>query len=55
MNIDLIVNQNHSYRQALQVAYDKEKTEGGVDEITEKCAQLVLKCPYPNLPRRFFW
>ncbi|MDB5980047.1 MAG: hypothetical protein JWQ69_1062 [Pseudomonas sp.] len=48
MNIDLIVNQNHSDRQALRVAYDKAIKEGGVDEITEKCAQLVFNCPYPD-------
>jgi hypothetical protein len=48
MNIDLIVDQNHSYRQALRVAYDKAMKEGGVDEITEQCAQLVFNCPYPD-------
>lgn len=48
MNIDLIVDQNHSYRQALRVAYDKAMKEGGVDEITEQCAQLVFNCPYPE-------
>jgi hypothetical protein len=48
MNIDLIVDQNHSYRQALRVAYDKAMKEGGVDEITEKCAQRVFNHPYPD-------
>jgi hypothetical protein len=48
MNIDLIVNQDHSYRQALRVAYDKAMKEGGVDEITEKCAQRVFNHPYPD-------
>lgn len=48
MNIDLIVDQNQSYRQALRVAYDKAMKEGGVDEITEQEAQRVFNCPYPD-------
>lgn len=28
MNIDLIVDQNHNYRQAVQAAYEKAKREG---------------------------
>ncbi|MDB6141280.1 MAG: hypothetical protein JWP80_324 [Pseudomonas sp.] len=48
MNIDLKVDQSLSYRQALRVAYDKAMKEGGVDEITEKCAQRVFNDPYPD-------
>lgn len=47
MNIDLIVDQNHNYRQAVQAAYEKAKSEGSVDEVTEKCCQLVINHPYP--------
>jgi hypothetical protein len=48
MNIDLIVDQNHSYRQAVRVAYDKAMKEGGVDEVTEQEAQRIFDCPYPD-------
>jgi hypothetical protein len=48
MNIDLKVDQNHSYRQAVRVAYDKAMKEGGVDEITEQEAQRIFNCPYPD-------
>jgi len=47
MNIDLIVDQNHTYRQAVEIAYEKAKRNGGVDALTEKCCQLVINSPYP--------
>lgn len=48
MNIDLKIDHNLSYRQAVRVAYDKAMKEGGVDEITEQEAQRIFNCPYPD-------
>jgi hypothetical protein len=48
MNLTLIVDQNHSYRQAVKSAYDKALLSGGVDEQTARECELVLREPEPD-------
>lgn len=48
MNLDLIVDQNHSYRQAVEIAYEKAKRNGGVDAFTAQECELVLSEPEPD-------
>jgi hypothetical protein len=48
MNLTLIVDQNHSYRQAVKIAYEKAQLNGGVDEQTARECELVLSEPEPD-------
>ncbi len=48
MNLDLIVDQNHSYRRAVEIAYEKAKKNGGVDEATARECEWVLSEPEPD-------
>ncbi|WP_397449315.1 hypothetical protein [Pseudomonas sp. NA-150] len=48
MNLLLVVDQNLSYRQAVQVAYNKAKMNGGVDEFTERVCQALFSTPEPT-------
>ncbi|WP_122666103.1 hypothetical protein [Pseudomonas viridiflava] len=48
MNLTFIVDQNHSYRRAIEIAYEKAKSEGGVDEITARECEFVLSQPEPD-------
>lgn len=48
MNITLMVDQRHTYREALKIAYDKAKQEGTLDELTEKSCQIVFNSPPPS-------
>jgi hypothetical protein len=48
MNLDLIVDQNHSYRQAVAIAYEKASRKGNVDAATVKECEMVLSEPEPD-------
>ncbi|RMQ99196.1 hypothetical protein ALP94_01928 [Pseudomonas savastanoi pv. glycinea] len=48
MNLDFIVDQNHSYKRAIEIAYEKAKREGGVDEITAQECEWVISAPEPG-------
>jgi len=48
MNLTLIVDQNHSYKQAVKVAYEKAIRDGGVDEVTAQECERVLSEPEPD-------
>lgn len=48
MNLNIVVDQNHSYRQAVEIAYEKAKRTGPVDEITVQESELVLSEPEPD-------
>ncbi|WP_426141022.1 hypothetical protein [Pseudomonas sp. DWP3-1-2] len=48
MNLDFIVDQNHSYRRAIEIAYEKAKRNGGVDEVTARECEFVLSQPEPD-------
>lgn len=48
MNLTLIVDQNHSYKQAVNIAYEKALREGGVDEQTAQECERVLSAPEPD-------
>lgn len=48
MNLDLIIDQNHSYRRAIEIAYEKAKNNGGVDEVTRQECERVLSEPEPD-------
>jgi hypothetical protein len=48
MNLNLIVDQNHSYKQAIKIAYEKALREGGVDEQTAQECERVLSEPEPD-------
>jgi hypothetical protein len=48
MNLTLIVDQNHSYKQAVKIAYEKALREGGVDEVTAQECKSVLSEPEPD-------
>ena len=47
MNLDFVIDQNHSYRRAIEIAYEKAKRNGGVDEITAQECEWVLSGPEP--------
>jgi hypothetical protein len=48
MNLTFIVDPNHSYRQAIKIAYEKALREGGVDELTALQCEMVLSEPEPD-------
>lgn len=48
MNLTYIVDPNHSYRRAIEIAYEKAKREGGVDERTARECEWVLSAPEPG-------
>lgn len=48
MNLNLVVDQNHSYRQAVEIAYEKAKSTGNVDEVTVQECELILSEPEPD-------
>jgi hypothetical protein len=48
MNLDFIVDQNHSYRRAIEIAYEKAKRNGGVDEATARECEFVISQPEPD-------
>lgn len=48
MNLTFFMDENHSYRRAIEVAYEKAKKNGGVDEITRLECELVLSQPEPD-------
>lgn len=48
MNLDIIIDQNHSYKRAIEIAYEKAKQNGGVDEVTERECEFVLSQPEPD-------
>lgn len=48
MNLDFIVDQNHSYKRAIEIAYEKAKREGGVDEITAQECEFVISQSEPD-------
>ncbi|MCI8209619.1 hypothetical protein AUC61_08730 [Pseudomonas sp. S25] len=48
MNLTFIIDQNHSYRRAIEIAYEKAKSNGGVDEITARECEFVLSQPEPD-------
>lgn len=48
MNLDFIVDQNHSYRRAIEIAYAKAKENGGVDEATARECEFVISQPEPD-------
>ena len=48
MNLDFIVDQNHSYKRAIEIAYEKAKRNGGVDEITARECEFVISQPEPD-------
>lgn len=45
MNLDLIVDIRHSYRQAVEIAFEKAKKNGSVDEQTALECEIVLSRP----------
>lgn len=45
--LNLVVDQRYSYREALKIAYDKARQEGGVDEETEAFCEYELSKPSP--------
>lgn len=48
MNLTWIVDQNHSYKQAIKIAYEKALQEGLVDEQTAQECEWVLSEPEPD-------
>ncbi|MDD1967422.1 hypothetical protein NPS29_19005 [Pseudomonas putida] len=48
MNLTLIVDQTHSYKQAVKIAYEKAIRDGGVDEVTAQECERVLSEPEPD-------
>ena len=48
MNLDFVIDQNHSYRRAIEVAYEKAKRNGGVDEATARECEFVISQPEPD-------
>ena len=48
MNLTYFFDPNHSYRRAIEIAYEKAKSEGGVDEITARECEFVLSQPEPD-------
>jgi len=48
MNLDFIVDQNHSYRRAIEIAYAKAKENGGVDEATARECEFVISQAEPD-------
>lgn len=48
MNLTFIVDQDHSYKQAIKIAYEKAKQNGGVDEITARECEFVISQPEPD-------
>jgi hypothetical protein len=48
MNLDFIVDQNHSYRRAIEIAYEKAKRDGGVDEATARECEFVISQQEPD-------
>ncbi|MFK7701159.1 hypothetical protein [Pseudomonas caspiana] len=48
MNLTFIVDQNHSYKRAIEIAYEKAKREGGVDEATARECDFVISQPEPD-------
>lgn len=48
MNLTYTVDPNHSYRRAIEIAYEKAKREGGVDERTARECELVISAPEPD-------
>lgn len=48
MNICLVVDHNHSYRQAVEAAYYKAKIEGNIDKETEETCLLIINDPEPR-------
>ncbi len=48
MNLDFIIDQNHSYRRAIEIAYEKAKRNGGVDEATARECEFVISQPEPD-------
>ncbi|NBB12463.1 hypothetical protein [Pseudomonas sp. SLFW] len=45
MNLDLIVDSRHSYRQAVEIAFEKAKKNGRVDEQTALECEIILSRP----------
>ncbi|MFJ3484148.1 hypothetical protein ACIPL1_12315 [Pseudomonas sp. NPDC090202] len=45
MNLDLIVDIRHSYRQAVEIAFEKAKRNGGIDEQTALECEIILSRP----------
>lgn len=48
MNLDIIIDQNHSYKRAIEIAYEKAKMKGGVDEATAQECERILSEPEPD-------
>ena len=40
MNLDFVIDQNHSYRRAIEVAYEKAKRNGGLMKRLRGSANL---------------
>lgn len=47
MNLTVIVDQRHTYKQAVQIAYEKAKQLGDVDPQTEMKCEWIRNCPEP--------
>lgn len=48
MNLTIFMSHNQSYRSAIEVAYEKAKKNGEVDEITRLECEQVLSEPEPD-------
>lgn len=48
MNLTIFMDKDHSYRRAIEVAYEKAKKNGGVDEITKIECERILSEPEPD-------
>jgi len=45
MNLDVVIDIRHSYRQAVEIAFENAKKNGGVDEQTALECEIILSRP----------
>lgn len=48
MNLTFFMDANHSYRRAIEVAYEKAKKNGGIDEVTARECEWIISQPEPD-------